>query len=110
MAGHKGVHARLRRAMPGHDFDATGTRKRGKSRGGCRRRAASSPSPLVGEGRGGVGRLRHNGAPFADPHPRPLPTRGRGEKRCAAICPIRHRPEDRRSRSGGGGLNTVRPS
>src|SRR5579864_3596344 len=43
----------------------------------CTARRAPSPSPLVGEGRGGgVGRLRHRRAPFADP----LPTMGRGER------------------------------
>jgi DNA ligase-1 len=38
-----------------------------------------SPSPLVGEGRGGgSGSVAWPGIILSDPHPRPLPTRGRG--------------------------------
>src|SRR6202522_2542160 len=49
-------------------------------------RAFCSLPPRGGRGRGGgVGRLRQGGAPFAGPHPRPLPTRGRGEEE-APLC------------------------
>src|SRR5215831_20794687 len=42
--------------------------------------------PPCGGGLGwGVGRFRHGRASIIDPHPRPLPTRGRGEKHRA--CP-----------------------
>src|SRR6266481_3663961 len=41
--------------------------------------------PPCGGGAGwGVGRLRQGSAPHRDPHPRPLPTRGRGAERCVA--------------------------
>ena len=40
----------------------------------------SSPSPLVGEGRGGGRKGMAQAWPIADPHPRPLPARGRGEE------------------------------
>ncbi len=43
--------------------------------------APSSPSPLVGEGRGGGSGDHDEAVPdLHDPHPRPLPTRGRGEQ------------------------------
>src|SRR5262249_39440535 len=42
------------------------------------RRTRSAPSPLVGEGWGGGGACGKRGAQSRDPHPQPLPTRGRG--------------------------------
>src|SRR5712671_2061933 len=39
-----------------------------------------APSPLVGEGWGGGSCRGAQSAPLLDPHPRPLPTRGRGEE------------------------------